>query len=197
MLEILITALNATLIDMESNFHDAPIEAWNESVFRFIFCKNINKQNKEINQLVECERIDLVLHGSDFLSFIEFKFYIHSYRFDPYTQQRRGRKSFPSPQNFNEFKNSIKILKGKKETKLLTKFIILFYADPDPCNNAKYNSYYNKEGIDTLIEFEPRLTEKYRVDFDLTNSKNNILHHCHAVIYELKKVSTPEQPEGT
>lgn len=196
MFELLKVSLDDTLGEMKNDFSVAPIEAWNESVFRFIFCKNINKRNKEINQLVECNRIDLVLRGSDFLSFIEFKFYIHSNKFDPCTQQQRGRKSFPSPNNFNEFKKSIEILKNREGTKLTSKFIILFYADPDPCKSAVYDFYYNKQKINELKKFEPLLTEKYRIEFDLTNSKNNILH-CNAVIYELEKVLTPEQPEGT
>ena len=215
MLELLKAALDDTLSEMEKDFSVAPIEAWNESVFRFIFCKNINKQNKEISQLIECNRIDLVLHKGGLSSFIEFKFYIHSSRFDPCTQNIMGRKSYPSDKNFSEFENSAKKLINQKETKSTSKFIILFYADPNPCDFARtYDSYYKKEIIklpqefqecqkcqerqerQERQEFELPIIQKYRKNIELRNSKNKATN-CNAVIYELGKVLAPKKPEGT
>ncbi len=209
MFELLKVALDDTLDEMKRDFSVAPIEAWNESVFRFIFCKNINKQNKEISQLVECNRIDLVLHKPGFSSFIEFKFYIHSSRYEHCTKKIIGLKSYPSDRNFGEFKNSAKKLSNQKESESTSKFIILFYADPDPCNfRRKYDDYYKKETIELpqeiqdpkkfqeRQEFKWTIIQKYRKSINTQNSTNNITK-CNAVIYELEKVLVPEQPEGT
>jgi len=200
MLEILQEALDKTLRDMEEDFPVAPIEAWNESVFRFIFCKNLKKQDEQINQLIECNRIDLVLHQKGPIlssSFIEFKFYIHSNRANPCTQKITGLKSFPSDRNFSELGNSAKQLGNKQGGESTSKFIILFYADLDSCKSRRYDNYYKNEiiKVQEVQEFEWSIAQEHRKIVELRDSTNKITK-CNAVIYKLEKVLIPKKSEG-
>jgi hypothetical protein len=53
----------------------------------------------DVCQFVECDRIDLVLHGAEEKVFVEFKFYLHPRKFNPYTGKWSGFKGGPGLKN--------------------------------------------------------------------------------------------------
>src|SRR5208282_3472565 len=78
-----------------------PLSRWNESVFRYWFCRSVATGNPDVEQFVECDKIDLVLSRGNARAFVEFKFYRHPQRFDPYSGNICGFKGGPDPKNLS------------------------------------------------------------------------------------------------
>jgi hypothetical protein len=83
-----------------------------------------------VKQLVECGRIDLVLHNGEEKAFIEFKFYLRPRRYDPYTGKLVGFKGGPGAQNLREFRRCVDELSRRHSAPGLSKYVVLVYADP-------------------------------------------------------------------
>ncbi len=127
--------------ELESKY--MPIERWNESVFRFLFSRELATLDATVIQFIECEKIDLVLHSSNDIGFVEFKFYIHNPSYDKYTGAPKGiKKSYPSPNNECQFHKCIQTLRDREHRNNLRKFVVLFYADPKDIPNQRYTKYY-------------------------------------------------------
>jgi hypothetical protein len=76
-------------------------------------------------------------------AFIEFKFYSHPPKYDPYTGFRIGRKGGPSLKNLREFEKCIRELHRRKQDQNIAKFIVLAYADPVNAKTKTYGGYYD------------------------------------------------------
>ena len=134
-----------TIEFMPGELRRAPLASWNESVFRHFFCRQLHDVDEGVQQFVECERIDLVLHRGEEKAFVEFKFYVHPQRFDPYTGGSSGFKGGPSPQNLREFQRCVHQLHDRKSVPGLSKYIVLAYADPlgESTPGKQYSYYYD------------------------------------------------------
>ncbi|MDZ5447238.1 hypothetical protein U2F26_31775 [Micromonospora sp. 4G57] len=122
-----------------------PLSGWNESVFRYFFCRSLSEAHPDVTQFVECDRIDLVLHRAEEKAFIEFKFYLRAPKFDPYTGRRSGLKGGPGPRNLDEFRRCVDQLHGRKPVHGLSKYIVLVYADPIGGSTTanRYSTHYD------------------------------------------------------
>ncbi|MFF5179774.1 hypothetical protein ACFY2Q_17275 [Micromonospora sp. NPDC000316] len=120
----------STVASMRDEVQRMPLDRWNESVFRYSFCRHLSHASPDVRQFVECNRIDLVLHRGEEKAFVEFKFYLHQPRFNPYTGDRSGFKGGPSPQNLTEFRKCVDRLHDRQSTHGLSKYVVLVYADP-------------------------------------------------------------------
>jgi hypothetical protein len=111
-----------------------PLSRWNESVLRYHFCRFIATADlddvEQVEQFVECRRIDLVLKQGSNLAFIEFKFFLHHRRFDPYDGNVGGFKGGPGPKNLEEFQKCVNQLHDHRAHPSLLKYVVLVYADP-------------------------------------------------------------------
>lgn len=107
-----------------------PLERWNESVFRYAFCRSIASSRPDVDQLVECDRIDLVLRAAETAAFIEFKLYQRRRRVDAYTGAVSGSKGGPGQQNLREFQRCVDQLHARPSSTGLSKLIVLVYSDP-------------------------------------------------------------------
>ncbi|MGA2983909.1 MAG: hypothetical protein ABSG32_08840 [Terriglobia bacterium] len=107
----------------------ARLECWNESVFRLMYSQSVAKRDPNITHFCECSRIDLVLHRGSQRAFVEFKFYIHRIKYDPFSREKRGIKGGPGKKNFGEFKRCVQTLK-RREAPGAVKLVALFYSDP-------------------------------------------------------------------
>lgn len=67
------TAFRSTVEFLRSEVELMPLDRWNESVFRYQFCRFIAAAHPQVEQFVECDRIDLVLRRPPLVAFIEFK----------------------------------------------------------------------------------------------------------------------------
>ncbi len=114
-----------------------PLSRWNESVLRYYFCRCIATAHNEVEQLVECARIDLVLSRESQRAFVEFKFYRHAQRFDPYDGAVCGQKGGPSRKNLSEFQGCVDQLNERSSIDGLEKYVVLVYADPTDENPDK------------------------------------------------------------
>ena len=92
MIEVVHAGFRGAVKLLESELQVMPLSRWNESVLRYYFCRSIATAHPDAEQLVECGRIDLVLAQAAFRAFVEFKFYWHPLRFDPYGLDQRGFK---------------------------------------------------------------------------------------------------------
>jgi hypothetical protein len=139
------TTFRNTVEFLRSEVELMPLSRWNESVFRYCFCRSLCMVYPQIEQLVECGRIDLVLRQQPLAAFIEFKFYQHSRQFDPYDGRPRGYKGGPSLKNVREFQMCIHQLHERPSVAGLFKYIVLVYADPkdDSRPNCGFSRYYN------------------------------------------------------
>lgn len=125
-------AFRDTLARVADEVAVMPLERWNESVFRYAFCRSIAAVRPEAHQFVESDRIDLVLRTEEGPAFIEFKFYLRRRRIDAYTGEIRGHRGGPSAQNLREFRRCVEQLHTRPSVPSLSKFIVLVYSDPAP-----------------------------------------------------------------
>ncbi|MFG1722171.1 hypothetical protein ACGFII_26460 [Micromonospora chalcea] len=134
-----------TIEFMPAELQRAPLASWNESVFRYFFCRHLPGVDEGVQPFVECDRIDLVLHGGDEKAFLEFKFYVHPRRYDPYTGDSSGFKGGPGLQNLHEFQRCVQQLHDRKSVPGLSKYIVLAYADPlsGSTPGKRYSDYYD------------------------------------------------------
>ena len=128
--EVVQTAFRSTVEFLPSEFAVMPLSRWNEAVLRYCFCRFLATANPEVEQFVECDHIDLVLKSSRLVAFVEFKFFIHPRRFDPYDGRARGFKGGPGRKNLGELQACIDQLHERRCTPNLSKHIVLVYADP-------------------------------------------------------------------
>lgn len=143
---ILIKALNRTVKDVAEELALMPLQQWYESVFRYFFCRSIAANNPKIEQNLECNRIDLVLRYAGETAFVEFKFYGHPKRVDPYSGKVRGVKGGPGPKNLSEFEDCVRNLHARRSIQGLEKYIVLAFWDPkskEQEGKAKYFESYN------------------------------------------------------
>lgn len=98
-----------------------------------------------VEQFVECGKIDLVLRQPPEVAFIEFKFYRHRRRYDPYDGRPRGFKGGPGPKNAGEFQACIDQLHKRPSVPDLSKYVVLVYADPTDGSrpNLRFSDYYD------------------------------------------------------
>ncbi len=144
--KIIKQVLEATLEFLPREFKRMPLERWSEAVFRYYFCRFLSRTHKEVRQDFECSRIDLVLRCPPETAFVEFKFYGHPPRFEPYTGERApGFKGGPGAKNFSEFQKCINQLADLRSELGLSKYLILFYADPQHLQPQQhtFSMYYD------------------------------------------------------
>lgn len=122
-------AFNATLSQLEADTSLMPMNRWDESVFRYFFSRSIATAHRDVQQFLECNKIDLVLAHEAQRAFVEFKFYQRSPRFDPYSGIQRGYKGGPSPKNLAEFRACVDYLNTRTEVKGLAQYLVLVFAD--------------------------------------------------------------------
>ncbi|SBV26123.1 hypothetical protein GA0070620_1605 [Micromonospora krabiensis] len=146
------STLSNTMAWMGGELKLMPLSRWNESIFRYFFCRQLASTKPSVSQFVECDHIDLVLHSAEEKAFVEFKFYLHPRKFDPYTGNSLGFKGGPSLQNLAEFRRCVDHLHGRNLTPGLSKYLILVYADPadggSPGNrySVHYDNYLHSDG---------------------------------------------------
>ena len=83
-------AFRSTIESLRSEVELMPFDRWNESVLRYYFCRSLAMTYPQAEQFVECDKIDLVLRQPPQVAFIEFKFYRHPRRYDPYDGRPRA-----------------------------------------------------------------------------------------------------------
>jgi hypothetical protein len=134
-----------TVESLSVEFEKMPLHGWCEAVFRFQFCCSVAQDHPEVDRLVECDRIDLVLRNPPEIAFIEFKFYGKPPKSDPYTGKRVGFKGGPGRKNFSEFQKCIDTLAGRRSVPGLSKYVVLFYADPNGAKHGgcSFSQYYD------------------------------------------------------
>jgi hypothetical protein len=130
MIDVVESAFRKTVERIRSEVRLMPLSRWNESVVRYWFCEALATAHPDVEQFVECDKIDLVLSRSPQRAFIEFKFYRHPRRFDPYDGNPRGFKGGPGRQNLREFQSCIDMLHRRRSQSGLSKYLVLIYADP-------------------------------------------------------------------
>ncbi|MEU1644314.1 hypothetical protein [Micromonospora zamorensis] len=143
--DIVRSTFSSTVEFMPEELSRMPLSRWNESIFRYFFCRQLSDAYPDVRQFVECDRIDLVVHSAEEKAFVEFKFCLHPLKFDPYTGDPSGYKGGPGPRNLVEFRKCVDYLHGRKPMHGLSKYIVLVYADPigqsSPGN--KYSVHYD------------------------------------------------------
>ena len=147
-----------------------PLERWNESVFRYYFCRFVAKTNREVKQYFECDRIDLVLELGGHLALIEFKFYGRPQRINLKTMQPRGYKGGPSKKNKDEFQKSINTLIQKESDKNFSKYVVLVFWEPKELGRKKSFDYYYKD----YLRFTPDVVEVDRGWFETTSENGQV-----------------------
>jgi len=176
---LLIAAFEDAINQIRTEEAQTPLDRWNESVFRFLYCRAIAALEPDVRQLVESDRIDLVLHRGSERAFIEFKFYTHSIRYDPITGERTGMKGFPGLQNCLEFKESVKTLRQRPISPEGLKVVGLFFADPFAAAGKTYEAYYgNDSGINDELKMSRLASIGPFPSHDLQNT-------CNARLYEV------------
>jgi hypothetical protein len=145
MQQIIELALRKTVNFLPSELKVMPPDRWNESTFRYQFCRSLSEIDNEIVQRVECSRIDLVLRMPIKSAFIEFKFYQKNPKYDPYTDEHDGFKGGPGKKNLSEFKKCIEELAEWDSTENLFKYVVLVYADDkkEPADRTSFSKNYN------------------------------------------------------
>lgn len=143
--EIMRTAFASTLRFLPTETATMPLPRWNESAFRYFFCRHLSESHPDVDQFVESSRIDLVLRRGNESAFVEFKFYLHPQRFDPYSGASRGYKGGPGAKNLAEFQACIDQLHRRPSAEGLSKFVVLAYADPagDTRLGLRYSRQYD------------------------------------------------------
>jgi hypothetical protein len=144
--EVVLTAFHNTFAHLPGELAIMPLSRWSESVFRYHFCRALALADPRIEQLLECDRIDLVLRLPPLLSFIEFKFYVRPRKCDPYHGFACGYKGGPSSQNLSEFQKCVDRLSQRPSVPSLSKYIVLAYVEyPEEAQSRRtYSSYYDE-----------------------------------------------------
>lgn len=157
MKKLLEQALRCASKCFEDESATMPIERWNESVFRFLFSREIARLKPKVKQFVECQKIDLVLHSAEDIAFVEFKFYIHNPGYCANSREMlKRRKSYPSGGNVKQFEQCIDKLRARypDEGERVRKFVVLFYSDPTDHTGRRYSQDYGDSNA---------LEKRYRV----------------------------------
>jgi hypothetical protein len=110
------TTFRRTIDFLPSEIEVMPLSRWTESVLRYYFCRTLATAHPEIEQFVECDKIDLVLSQSPLRAFIEFKF-IDTLSGSIHTRgSRRASKAAQGEKTWESFKrasiNSMTVLPG-------------------------------------------------------------------------------------
>ena len=140
------TTFHNTVAFLPSEVELMPLSRWTEAVFRYFFCRFLATDYPEVEQFVECGKIDLVLRRSPMVAFIEFKFYRHPRRFDPYDGRSDGFKGGPGRKNLHEFQSCIDKLHERPSMPDLSKYVVLVYVDPTDGSrpNLRFSHQYNE-----------------------------------------------------
>ncbi len=152
-----------------------PLNRWNESVFRYCFCRSVATAHPEVEQLVECDRIDLVLSRGNVRAFIEFKFYMRRQRFHPYDGRAPGFKGGPGRKNLSEFQACIDRLHQRAYAPSLSKYVVLVYADPKDGGRSKsrfsqhYDAYRHPRLDVAVLELAP--SEAFKTSEDVVQGR--------------------------
>lgn len=128
LVDVIRASFDAAVNELLDDVAVLPLESWNESAFRHIFCLALAHDQPEVEQHLESDRIDLVLHRGAARALIEFKFYVHRPRIDPYSGHRRGFKGGPGLKNLKEFTRCIDRLAALDDAPGLSRYVILVYA---------------------------------------------------------------------
>lgn len=128
--DVVRSTFSSTLALLQEELRRMPLSRWSESVFRYFFCRSLADAYPGVKQLVECGRIDLVLHSGEEKAFVEFKFYLRPKRYDPYTGEPLGFKGGPGAQNLREFRQCVNALSHRQSMPGLSRYVVLVYADP-------------------------------------------------------------------
>jgi hypothetical protein len=177
--ELLLEALSGACQSIAEASAYIPINLMSEAVFRNMFALRLAQLTPTSKVLIECDKIDLVAHISNQVAYLEFKYYVHSRVFDPYTLKARGWKSHPSPANFRQFQKSIDQLRERTPALDISRAIVLLYADPPPpIRRSKYSDYYQ----DSTRLAPLRIVEMGSpIDFICRASG----HNCHASMFQV------------
>ena len=182
MRQLLIAAFEEAVTRFKAEEALMPLARWNESVFRFLYSRVIAAKEPDVTQLVECNRIDLMLHRRTERAFVEFKFYTHSVGYNPVTGMMERMKGYPSSQNRREFENCVKILRERTVSPEVLKLVVLFYADPVAATRNK-NTYEMSYGNDSGIENELKIRLLTSIGPFQSNDSKNV---CNAKLYEVR-----------
>jgi hypothetical protein len=108
---------------------------------------------------------------------VEFKFYIHSPRYDPTTEKTIGFKGGPSKKNRDEFEHSVEHLREQPAPRKNLKLVALFYSDPDA--GRGYGRYYaDNSGVESELSIHRLVSIR---PFSVRGSEGN----CNARLYEI------------
>ena len=143
--DVVLAGFRGAVQSLESELKVMPLSRWNESVLRYFFCRALATAHEHVEHFVECGKIDLVLSHAALRAFIEFKFYAHPIRFDPYGRGRLGLKGGPSRKNLGEFRACIDQLHAQAPMPGLSKYVVLVYADPADQSHPRlrYSEHYD------------------------------------------------------
>jgi len=189
MRELLITAFEDTVANFKAEAALMPLSRWSEAVFKFLYARAVAEREPDVSQFFECsdpsfrprDRIDLVLHRNNQRVLLEFKFYVHAKKYDPWSGEDIGWKGGPGTENRGEFVGAVRKLRERSVPSGLncSKVLALFYADPLATNRESYESYYgdterdrNELDIRPLVSIGP---------FGLEGQTTL----CHARLYEV------------
>lgn len=144
--EVVQAAFRRMVEFLPSEFAVMPLNRWNESVMRYSFCRFLAMDHPEVEQFVECGKIDLVLGRQSLRAFVEFKFYGHPVRFDPYDGKDCGFKGGPGRKNLEEFQACVDQLHERRSPPSVSKYVVLIYADPTDGrrSDCRYSRYYDE-----------------------------------------------------
>ena len=87
---------------------------------------------------------------------VQFKFYRHAIRFNPYDGSTRGHKGGAGPKNLGEFQRCINDLHSRRSADGIAKYVVLVYADPTAGNRRRFSESYD-DYRHPLVE--PQLTK--------------------------------------
>jgi hypothetical protein len=173
--DVVLAAFRHTVNFLEKEIKIMPLSRWNESILRYFFCQYIATSYSDIKQFIECDHIDLVLRQESLIAFIEFKFYIHPLRFDPYSASAKGYKGGPGRKNLKEFQSCVNLLHNRRPDPNLSKYIVLVYADPIDGSRPRskfshqYSNYQHPDKNVLIRLFE--LGEQIVTDNDIIQSQ--------------------------
>jgi hypothetical protein len=156
---IIIDVFRRTASTLSKDLESVCLDYWQEGILRFLFVKEALRYDSSVTCFVECDHIDLVLRKGNTGAFIEFKFYLHSPKHDPYTGARIGRKGHPSLKNLREFKKCVHELHGRKQDQNIAKFIVLAYADPVNAKTKTYGAYYDDFTIESAADINFKMVD--------------------------------------
>jgi len=183
--QLLIAAFKDTVARIEADADRMRLADWNESVFRFMYSLAVARREQNIRQFSECGSIDLVLRHKNELGFVEFKFYVHRPKYDPFSGEKcQGMKSYPSRKNYREFEKSVGTIRGRLSANHdPLKFVALFYSDPDPMSDER-KTYYWYYGDDSRLESQVKI---HRIDSTQSFSRKDdgSKSICYAKLYEI------------